>query len=60
MNPESALTFLRQLTEWHVREAQSAHLHPEYVRGGTDFAERYALYLEALVNDPESDRPVAQ
>lgn len=59
MNAESALTFLRQLTEWHVREGQSAGLSSEYIRGGCDLAERYALYLEAIREDPESDRAVA-
>lgn len=58
MNPQQALDFLRQLTEWHVREAQVASLHPEYIRGGAALAERYALYLEALVEDPDSERAV--
>jgi hypothetical protein len=59
VNPDSALAFLRQLTEWHVREGQSAGLSSEYIRGGCDLAERYALYIEALRDDPESDRAVA-
>jgi glyoxylase-like metal-dependent hydrolase (beta-lactamase superfamily II) len=59
MNPESALAFLRQITAIHVREAELTHRHPDYARGVADFAERYAVYLEALRDDPESDRAVA-
>jgi glyoxylase-like metal-dependent hydrolase (beta-lactamase superfamily II) len=33
--------------------------HPDYILGVADFAERFAIYIEALVDDPESDREIA-
>jgi hypothetical protein len=59
VNARSALAFLKQVTALHIREAQMTNRHPEYVRGVADFAERFAIYIEALVDDPESDRELA-
>lgn len=57
IDAQHALDFLRQLTELQVREGRV--IHPEYQRGTADLGERYALYLEGLLRDPESDREVA-
>ena len=57
INAELALAFLKQLAamhlNWMVPESD------DYRRGVVDIVNSMALYLEALIDDPDTDREVA-
>ena len=55
INAELALAFLKQLAAMHLKYPEST----EYRRGVVDIANSMALYLEALIDDPDTDREVA-
>ena len=54
-NAELALAFLKQLAAMHLAYPEST----EYRRGVVDITNSMALYLEALIDDPDTDREVA-
>lgn len=56
ISAEHALAFLHQLTGMVANYPESL----DYRRGAVDLSERFALYLEALVDDPADDREVAE
>ena len=49
---ELALDFLKQLAAMHLRYPEST----DYRRGAVDITNSMALYLEALIDDPDTDR----
>lgn len=52
ISAELALDFLKQLAAMHLRYPEST----DYRRGAVDLTNSFALYLEALIDDPEGDR----
>ena len=52
ISAELALDFLKQLGAMHLRYPESA----DYRRGAVDVTNSMALYLEALIDDPDTDR----
>ena len=52
ISAELALDFLKQLAAMHLRYPEST----DYRRGAVDITNSMALYLEALISEPEDDR----
>ena len=55
INAELALAFLKQLAAMHLQYPEST----DYRRGVVDIVNSMALYLEALIDDPDTDRELA-
>lgn len=52
ISAELAREFLCQLAAMKVKGPESV----DYKRGAVDLADSFALYLEALIDDPDTDR----
>lgn len=55
ISAEKALDYLRLLATMHVTYPEST----DYRRGAVDLADSFALYLEALIEEPAAEREVA-
>ena len=56
ISAEHALEFLKQLGAMHVAYPESF----DYRRGAADMTNSFALYLEALIDDPADDRTLEE